>query len=129
MKRAVASLILAALAWPALALAGEVIAHPSVSLDADEVRDLYLGERQFAGSLRLVPVDNHALRPEFLSRVLHTDERKYAARWRRKAFREGLQAPALKGSDAEVIQFVKATPGAVGYVTKGVDGVKVLDKF
>ena len=65
--------------------------------------------------------------------VLQTDERKYSARWIRKTFREGLAAPALKGSDAEVISFVRSTPGAIGYVTAigeaNAAAVKVLEKF
>lgn len=111
------------------ASAGEVIAHPSVVLNADEVRDVFLGERQFVGNLKLVPVDNRGLQAEFLAKVLQTDERKYAARWTRKSFREGLAAPTLKGSDAEVLAFVRATPGALGYVNASNGGVKVLEKF
>lgn len=122
------TVLLVALALPA-ARAGEVIAHPSVVLDADEIRDVFLGEKQFVGSVKLVPVDNRALQPEFLAKVLQTDERKYAARWTRKSFREGLAAPTVKGSDAEVIAFVRATPGALGYVNSGASGVKVLEKF
>lgn len=121
-------LLLLALALP-MARAGEVIAHPSVVLDADEIRDVYLGEKQFAGAIKLVVVDNRALQTEFLGKVLQTDERKYAARWTRKSFREGLAAPTLKGSDAEVIAFVRATPGALGYVSTSAGGVKVLERF
>lgn len=109
--------------------AGEVIAHPSVSLNADEIRDVFLGEKQFSGRLRLVPVDNGSLQAEFLSKVLQSDERKYAARWTRKSFREGLAAPAVKGSDAEVITFVRATPGAIGYIRGTAADVLVLEKF
>lgn len=115
------------------AWAGEVIANPSVNhLDTEEIRDLYLGEKQFVGPLKLVPVDNSALQNEFLSKVLQTDSRTYAARWTKKSFREGLTAPDVKGSDAEVTAFVRATPGAVGYVVTPVganSGVKVLHKF
>ena len=109
--------------------AGEVIAHPSVHLSPDEIRDVFLGEKQFAGAVRLVPVDNSAIQPEFLAKVLQTDERKYAARWTKKSFREGLSAPVTKGSDAEVAAFVRSTPGAVGYVTSAPAGVKVLEQF
>jgi ABC-type phosphate transport system substrate-binding protein len=112
------------------AQAGEVIAHPSVSLSRDEVRDVYLGEKHLAGDLRLVPVDNSTIQSEFLSSVLQTDARKYAARWTKKTFREGLAAPAVKGSDAEVNAFVKSTPGAIGYVSGApAVGVRVLEKF
>jgi hypothetical protein len=125
--RVVASLLLVLL--HGLALAGEVIAHDSVTLDADEVRDVFLGEKQFSGGLRLVPVDNNAAQTDFLSKVLQTDARKYAARWTKKSFREGLAAPALKGSDAEVIAFVRSTPGAIGYVSRPGSGLKVIAKF
>ena len=109
--------------------AGEVIANDSVTLTADEIRDVFLGEKRWAGNIRLVPVDNTAVQTEFLSKVLQTDRQKYYARWTRKSFREGLIAPAVKGSDSEVIAFVKATRGAIGYVRQPVAGFKVLQSF
>jgi ABC-type phosphate transport system substrate-binding protein len=122
--------VLAALLAPTDATAGEVIAHPSVDLSPDEIRDVFLGEKQLAGHLTLVPVDNSALQTEFLAKILQTDARKYAARWTKKSFREGLSAPAVKGSDAEVISFVRSTPGAIGYITGGTPaGLRILEKF
>ena len=117
------------LALTGAAQAGEVIAHSGVKLDPDNIRDVFLGERQLAGGVRLIPVDNAAVQTEFLAKVLQTDEQKYYARWTRKSFREGLAAPALKGSDAEVIAFVKATPGAIGYVRNASAGVNVLQRY
>ncbi len=111
------------------ACAGEVIAHPSVTLSGNEIRDVYLGEIQFSGRVKLVPVDNRSVQAEFLSKVLQSDERKYAARWTRKTFREGLAAPPVKNSDAEVIAFVRATPGAVGYIKGSAPGMAALEKF
>jgi ABC-type phosphate transport system substrate-binding protein len=111
------------------ARAGDLIAHPTVSLTAAEIRDVFLGEKQFAGNIKLVPVNNAALQTQFLANVLQTDERQYAARWLRKTFREGLASPILKSNDAEVAAFVSSTPGAVGYVSKAVPGVKVLERF
>jgi hypothetical protein len=121
--------VLAALLTHAHARAGEVIAHPSVSLDADEVREVFLGEKQFVGALKLVPIDNSGAQAEFLNKVLQTDARTYAARWTKKSFREGLAAPGVRGSDAEIAAFVRATPGAVGYLTGTFPGAKVLHKF
>jgi ABC-type phosphate transport system substrate-binding protein len=100
-----------------------------VSLNADEIRDVFLGEKQFSGRVRLVPVDNSSAQAEFLSKVLQSDARKYAARWTRKSFREGLAVPSVKGSDAEVISFVRDTPGAIGYIKGSATGVQVLEKF
>jgi hypothetical protein len=125
------SITLLALAAPALACAGEVIAHPNVNLSLDDVRNVYLGEKQLAGNLRLAPVTNSAIQDDFLAKVLQTDGPKYQARWIRKRFREGLTPPPVMGSDAEVIQFVRSTPGAIGYVSNvgNGDGVKLLEKF
>ena len=94
-----------------------------------EVKETFLGDKQLAGSQKLVPVDNAAQQADFTAKVLGTDVAKYGARWTKKAFREGLTAPPVKGSDAEVLAFVKATPGAVGYVGASGPGVKVLMKY
>lgn len=124
------SLALLAPLAPVAAHAGEVIAHPQLMLDAEEIRDVYLGEKQLAGHLKLLPVDNSAIQNEFLAKVLQTDARKYAARWTKKSFREGLAIPAVKGSDAEVIAYVRSTPGAIGYIGgTAPSGVKLLAKF
>jgi ABC-type phosphate transport system substrate-binding protein len=129
MKSGPAVALLIALLVQGSATAGEVIAHATVTLSGDEIRDVFLGEKQLDGNLKLVPVDNTAIQPEFLSRVLQTDAQKYSARWTKKTFREGLAPPARKGSDAEVVEFVRTTPGAVGYVSRPWPGVKVLEKF
>ena len=124
----VTALVIASLAQGS-ANAGEVIAHSSVNLSGDEIRDVFLGEKQLNGNLKLVPVDNAAIQSAFLSRVLQTDAQKYSARWTKKTFREGQAPPGRKGSDAEVVEFVRTTPGAVGYVSRPWPGVKVLEKF
>jgi ABC-type phosphate transport system substrate-binding protein len=111
------------------AFAGEVIANPALDLSAADVRDIFLGEKQLAGSTKLVPVDNGAAQTEFLEKVIQMGASKYTLVWTKKSFREGMTAPAVKGSDAEVISFVKATPGAVGYVKGDSSGVKVIQKF
>lgn len=120
----------AALLAPVSSSAGEVIANASVTLSAAEVREVFIGERQLLGDIRLVPVDNSLAQADFVSKVLQMEVPKYSSLWTKKAFREGLNAPPVKGSDAEVVSFVKATPGAVGYVSGSSSaGVKVLYKF
>lgn len=103
-----------------------VIANASVSLSSSEVRDVFLGDKQFAGSTKLIPVDNSAAQENFLSKVLQISNSKYASTWTKKAFRDGLTAPAVKSSDAEVIEFVKRTKGAVGYVSGSPSGVNIV---
>jgi ABC-type phosphate transport system substrate-binding protein len=103
-----------------------VIANSDVSVSADEVRDIFLGEKQFAGSTKLVVIDNAAMQSSFLSQVMHMDAAKYNGIWTKKSFRDGLTPPAVKSGDAEVIEYIKRTPGAIGYVSTTPAGVKVI---
>lgn len=109
--------------------AGEIIAHPDLNLHPADVREVFIGEKQLSGHTKLVPVDNAAVQADFAAKVLKLEVPKYAALWTKKAFREGLNAPAVKGSDAEVAAYVRATPGALGYVATPQPGVKVVQKF
>jgi len=106
----------AVFAAPARGEGPVVITHPGVSLSADDVRDVFLGEKQVAGNVKLVPVDNAAMQSTFLAQVIKLDAAKYATAWTKKSFRDGVNPPAVKSSDAEVADFVKRTPGAVAYV-------------
>jgi hypothetical protein len=106
-----------------------VIANSGLSLSAAEAREAFLGEKQFSGSIKLVPVDNAAVQEAFLAKVVKMDNAKYASTWTKKSFRDGLTPPALKSSDVEVIEFVKRTPGAVGYVSTSPGNVSVIQKF
>lgn len=102
---------------PAIAADVYIIAHPSVKLTLPEIRDVYLGEKQFAGSVKLAPVDNAAVQGEFLAKAINMDPSKYASLWIKKGFRGGLAAPPVKSTDAEVISYVKNTEGAIGYIS------------
>ena len=108
-----------------------VIANPSVSLSANDVREVYLGEKQFAGDQKLVPVDNAAVQGLFLSKVLRMSATRYETAWIKKSFREGLAIPPVRSSNSETIEFVRRTPGAVGYIAadKPPAGVAVVTKF
>ena len=110
------------------AMAGDVyvIAHSSVNLAEKELREVYVGEKQFAGAVKLVPVDNAVVQSDFLERVISMRADKYASLWVKKGFRGEATVPTTKSSDAEVIKFVKNTPGAVGYVSGPASGVKEL---
>lgn len=115
---------------PAKAADVYVIAHPSVKLTLSELRDVYLGEKQFSGSLKLSPVDNVSAQADFLAKAINMDPTKYAALWIKKGFRGGLASPPVKSSDAEIISYVKNTVGAIGYVsTPPSSGVQQLFKY
>ncbi len=117
-----AKLLLAALLCAGCAAAANatdlyVICNARVPLTAGDVRDLFLGEKQFAGAVRLVPVDNSSAQSVFLDKVLKMNAAKYSTTWTKKSFRDGINPPLLTGSDAEALAYVKRTPGACSYVT------------
>jgi hypothetical protein len=106
-----------------------VIANPTLKLTPEEAREVFLGEKQIAGSIRIVPFDNASAQAEFLERVYKMDVAKYNTLWAKKGFRDGLNPPVVKGTDLEVVGSVKAKPGGVGYVTTMPSGVTVIQKY
>lgn len=106
-----------------------VIAHAGVLLTADEVRQVFVGEKQFAGSVKLIPIDNAAVQADFLAKAVKVDGGKYASIWAKKSFREGVNPPPVRGSDAEIILAVKSTAGAIGYVRKAPENLKIIRQY
>jgi hypothetical protein len=94
-----------------------VICHPSVSLMPTDLRDVFLGDKQFTGGIALSLADNGAAREIFLQKVLKMDTAKYLTSWTKKAFRDGVNPPSLSGDDAEALEYVKRGPGRCSYVT------------
>ena len=121
------STVLLALLLPQLAHAADVvvISNSGTTISSGEVKDVFLGEKQFAGSTKLIPVDNASLQADFLSKFMNIAGDKYNSMWTKKSFRDGLTPPAVKTGDADVIDYVKRTPGAVGYVSSAPAGVNV----
>ena len=94
-----------------------VIAHSDTKLTADSLRDIYIGEKQFSGAVKITPLDNAAAQADFLSKALKLDPSRYANLWVKKSFRDALNPPVVKSSDKEIIDIVRKTPGAIGYVS------------
>lgn len=104
-----------------------VIANEPGLVSPGEVREVYLGDKQFgAGNVRLVVSDNAAAQAEFLAKALNLDVARYNAAWTKKSFREGLNPPPVRATDADVVAFVKQTRGAIGYVSSSPQGVAVI---
>ena len=106
-----------------------IISNSGLSVDAGSVKSIFMGETQFSGSTKLEPTDNSAAQAVFLSKLMGIDKAKYDAIWVKKSFRDGVTQPPARGSDAEVIEFVKKTPGAIGYVISAPAGVKIVQEF
>ncbi|MDD5222976.1 MAG: substrate-binding domain-containing protein [bacterium] len=102
------------------------------SLSKDAVSKYFLKKiTQWDGQTAIQPVDlpaGSSVRERF-SRVIH-DKTVSAIKnyWQQQIFSGRSSPPPEKSSDSEVIAYVKANPGAIGYVSGGADtsGVKVL---
>jgi hypothetical protein len=116
---------------PALAADIYVVTNSDVKLSLGDIREIYLGDREFVGNVRFVPVDNQAAQAEFAGKVLTMAVERYNTLWIKKSFRDALTPPVQKATDAEVLEFVKNTQGAVGYVQSlpRDKGINVAAKF
>lgn len=108
---------------------GFVICNPAVQIAAPELKEVFTGEKLFAGGIKLSPVDNASAQASFLASFLKMDVIRYNTVWTKKSFREGINPPPVKAGDNEVLAFVRKTPGAVGYVSSEPSGVTVIQKF
>jgi hypothetical protein len=106
-----------------------VISNQALSIEPSALKAIFLGDTQFSGFVKLDVTDNSAAQNVFLSKVVGMDKAKYDAAWVKKSFRDGINQPPVRGSDAEVIDFVKKTPGGVGYVITAPVGVKIIQQY
>lgn len=116
--------------FPAFAASLFVIANSGVELSAEEIKTVFKGDTEFSGSVKLDLTDNAAAQELFLTKVMDMDKSKYDAWWTKKSFRDGVNQPPSRGTDMEVIEFVKKTTGGIGYVvTQPPAGVKVIKQY
>jgi ABC-type phosphate transport system substrate-binding protein len=114
-----------------------VVAHPSVggsNVKRADLAAVFLKKATRWGSGGdAVPVDQSGTSPvrkAFSQSVIQQSVAEVVQYWqKRMAASSPLRPPPVKNSDAEVLSFVAATPGAVGYVSPGTAlpaGVKAL---
>jgi len=130
------AIALCVLAAPAAAQDFKVIvnsANSTTDLPAAVASKLFLKEtNKFPNGTAAVPVDLNkasATRAAFSKAVIGRAVSAVETYWQQQIFSGKEVPPAAKASDDEVIAFVKATPGAIGYVSASanVAGVKVID--
>lgn len=137
--RVLASLLLAAAALLGSARAqGEgfrVIVNPQnpvSALSEQELSRLFLKKSvTWPGGGSVAPVDQErtsAVRRAFSQKVHNKDADAVVAYWQTMVFSGRDTPPPVKATDASVIEFVRANPGAVGYVTDSAElsGVKAV---
>lgn len=100
-----------------------LIAHHNVpQIELATAQRLYSGRTVEVGGVAVTVVNaapGTALRERFMARVMQQDDDKYVAYWTvRRHIGKGTPPRELK-SAAEIIDFVQATPGGMGYVAAG----------
>lgn len=134
---ALLGLALALLAGPARTLAAQefkLVAHPALAVDAIDAptaQKVFLKQVNKVSGAAVTPVDQApttSVREAFSKKVVGRPVGAVQQYWQQKIFSGGDVPPATKNSDKDVLDFVRATPGAIGYVSAsaGTDGVKVL---
>lgn len=112
-----------------------VIVHPSVSVDRlsrSELSDLFLKKNErWPDGDRVFPVDQvetAAVREGFTRDVHGRSVSAIKSYWQQRIFSGRGVPPPEKASDRDVVEFVRATPGAVGYVSAAtpLQGVVIL---
>ncbi len=106
--------------------------NPTRSLTRDQVRKIFLKKMlRWDSGTPVAPVDQVASSPvrAVFTRVVH--EKPVSAMvsyWQQQIFTGRGVPPPEKANDAAVIAFVKAQPGAIGYITggKSAGGIKPL---
>lgn len=94
---------------------------PLKNADASDIKEIYLGEKRFVDSVKLVPI-NHVegqMKNAFLKNVVGMDSKAYRLYWIKKVFQEGISIPPSMGNVSAIIDMVKTEKGAVAYVPEG----------
>jgi hypothetical protein len=90
---------------------------PLADADMELIKQVYLGEKRFAASTKLLPVNFTAgpLKDTFLKTVVGMSSREYKHYSIKKLFQEGLSIPSM-GSPVDIVKFVGKEKGAVAYL-------------
>jgi ABC-type phosphate transport system substrate-binding protein len=100
------------------------------SISADEASKIFLKQAtKFSNGTAAAPVDQKGgIKAAFAKGVHGKPIAAIETYWQQQIFSGKDVPPAAKGSDDEVIAFVKSNPGGIGYVSAGAAtaGVKVI---
>ncbi len=118
-------LLLAVLLAGTALFAGEpiLITHPDnavTTISAKDLERIYANKkRRWPDGARIVPVtlQHGATHQSFLEVYLNKSERQFSIFWKRLLFTGRGVPPTSFASEEEVVAFVAATPGAIGYVS------------
>jgi len=114
----------------------KLVANTSVSTDsltAREVSQIFFKKSDsWPDGTTAVPVDqkvDSSVRAAFSQAIHSKSPSAVDAYWQKRIFSGRGLPPVTQASDAQVVAFVRSTPGAIGYVSTGAptQGVKVVN--
>lgn len=129
-----AALLLAPAGWPIHPASGgevKIVANAKVPVSAlgkAELEDIFLGKKKTwsDGSTITFVVQGGAIQDDFLSTYINKTASQFDNYWRKMVFTGTGKAPKSFTSDAEVVGFVTANPGAIGFTAAESSGAKVI---
>jgi ABC-type phosphate transport system substrate-binding protein len=108
--------------------------NPTTSISKEQLSRCFMKQTNtWINGATVTPVDlsaNSPVRIEFSTTIHERDVNAVKSFWQRQIFSGRGVPPPEKASDEEVLVFVRANPGAVGYVSSDTPvgaGVKVLE--
>jgi ABC-type phosphate transport system substrate-binding protein len=97
-----------------------VIGHPNLTrLDAATLEKIYTGKVIEVDGIPVTAVNassGSSVRNRFLEAFLNRDEDRYTAYWTVRRYIGKGASPREMSSSIDVINFVRSTPGAIGYI-------------
>ena len=112
-----------------------VVAHPDTpALDEQTLQKIYLGKIVEVDGRPIIPVNlakGSAMRRNFMERILAQDDDKFIAYWTVRRYIGKGSPPREFASVEQQLEYVRSTPGAIGYLDEGTEiksGLKTLLK-
>jgi len=113
-----------------------VVAHPDTpALDEQTLQKIYLGKIVEVDGRPIIPVNlakGSAMRKNFMERILAQDDDKFIAYWTVRRYIGKGSPPREFASVEKQLEYVRNTPGAIGYLDEGTEiksgGLKTLMK-
>ena len=102
-----------------------VIANKSVTaggLSKSEAQSIFLGDKtrwEVVKPIEFAIIESGEVQKTFLQEVLGKTPSQFDSYWKRLIFTGKASAPKAFGDEKKMLEFVAATPGAVGFVSAG----------
>ena len=103
----------------------------SASLDNDTIKNIYLGKKSKwddAQKIVAVALEEGTTHQAFLKTYVKKSPSQFSTYWKQMIFSGKGIPPKAFGSDAEIVEYVSSTAGAIGYIDSETSssGVKVI---